>query len=88
MQVTTSPELNNDYEAVYSMLEPIFEFSDNYFHDASVDLPCSSISDNWFDLIEKYWSNYQGFKILHLNVKSIFNKEHYWLKYLFRPHLV
>ncbi len=49
MQATTSPELNSDYDAVDSMLEPIFEFSDNYFHDdssASVDLPCSSISDN------------------------------------------
>jgi hypothetical protein len=33
MQATTSPELNSDYEAVDSMLDPIFEFSDNYFHD-------------------------------------------------------
>ena len=52
MQSSTSPEPNGEFEAVDSMLDPFFEFSDNYFHDdssASVDLSCSSISDSWFD---------------------------------------
>ena len=55
-----------------------FNFSDDYFtnelNNKLDDSVLESNSDSWLGLLDKHCHNHQGFKIIHLNVNSIFNK--------------
>jgi hypothetical protein len=70
-KINLSESIDDDYNND----DPIFDFSDNYFRDdLNLDVSVDIISEGWLELLNKYVESHNGFKVLHLNDNSFFNK--------------